>query len=650
MSVVLQAGNDINLESFGAGTAQSQAWNLALTAGRNISLKSGGINLNGGEFQALADNTISLGVGITNNINGANNAAPMRLEANNISVGSNFNSLTLGNGRAADIIIKTNTLNVLSNSAIGSNTEASGQAGNVDITSRELNIASNSGISSYTLGSGNGGLIKINTDSLRITGGGLNANTGYILETDSRRVDNTGNAGTIDIKANSIFINGGGMLSETAGLGRAGTIRVNTDTLEIRNNASIGTSTFPGRPVTGDAGLVEINARSVLFDNDQADLRSGLGSTTRGSGNGGTIILNATGDVVFRNRGGIGLNAEATGKGGTLFLTADSLLIENSGISSDNRGTGEAGNININVNRGVVLRESGISVSATNPNNQSRAAGNIKLSAFSLTLERSSISGTTQSGNGGNINLTLQDLLSLNTRSLISTTAGTARTGGNGGNIDIRTQFIIAEPNQNTDITANAFTGSGGRVDINAVNLFGIAPLSTRQLQELRPNDLDPRQLPTNDITATSQTNPSLSGQVTINSLEADPNRVLIQLPTGLVDISQQIVSACSPGNLKKSSSFISTGRSGLPLDPTESLENYSVIEEWVEASAISTVENTTSAVENTTPTENSPNQLVEARGMIVDASGNVQLVANAANNPNTNNFGANFCNLTNLK
>nr|WP_199784686.1 hypothetical protein [Nostoc sp. 'Lobaria pulmonaria (5183) cyanobiont'] len=49
----------------------------------------------------------------------------------------------------------------------------------------------------------------------------------------------------------------------------------------------------------------------------------------------------------------------------------------------------------------------------------------------------------------------------------ISTTAGTAEAGGNGGNIniDVPSGFIVAVPSENSDITANAFTGTSGRLN-----------------------------------------------------------------------------------------------------------------------------------------------------------------------------------------
>jgi hypothetical protein len=81
--------------------------------------------------------------------------------------------------------------------------------------------------------------------------------------------------------------------------------------------------------------------------------------------------------------------------------------------------------------------------------------------------------------------------------------------------------------------------GSGGNVQINATGIYGIAPLSRLDLVWLRPTDLDPRQLPTHDITAISQTNPTLNGQVNLNTPDVDPSRGLVALPLEVLNATR---------------------------------------------------------------------------------------------------------------
>ncbi|MHC5831659.1 MAG: hypothetical protein ACYT04_90745, partial [Nostoc sp.] len=100
----------------------------------------------------------------------------------------------------------------------------------------------------------------------------------------------------------------------------------------------------------------------------------------------------------------------------------------------------------------------------------------------------------------------------------ISTTAGTAEAGGNGGNINIDAPsgFIVAVPSENSDITANAYTGTGGRVDIQASGIYGIQPRSN-------PTSMS-------DITASSEF--GVNGTVELNTPDIDPNSDLLELPT----------------------------------------------------------------------------------------------------------------------
>ena len=88
--------------------------------------------------------------------------------------------------------------------------------------------------------------------------------------------------------------------------------------------------------------------------------------------------------------------------------------------------------------------------------------------------QRSGIQATTQSGNGGNITLETRDLVLLRNNSSISTTAGQAGAGGDGGNITLEAGFVVAVPQENSDITANAFEGRGGNINITTNAIYGL--------------------------------------------------------------------------------------------------------------------------------------------------------------------------------
>ncbi len=85
----------------------------------------------------------------------------------------------------------------------------------------------------------------------------------------------------------------------------------------------------------------------------------------------------------------------------------------------------------------------------------------------------------------------------------------------------------------------------------------------------------------TNDITATGRTR-ELSGNVQINTPDVDPTSGLVELPINLVDASSQIDNACTPGTRQFQNTFVATGRGGLPISPTEPLQDSSTLSAWV--------------------------------------------------------------------
>lgn len=241
-------------------------------------------------------------------------------------------------------------------------------------------------------------------------------------------------------------------------------------------------------------------------------------------------------------------------------------------------------------------------------------AGNLEINANSVRLDNQvGITALTQSGQGGNIKINSRDLLLMRRNSQISTSAGNAQASGDGGQIDINTNFLVAPPLENSDITANAFEGKGGNVNITASAIFGLVPRSREELQTLlgtdKPNELNPARLLSNDITAISQTNPSLSGQVTFNTPDVDPGNGLVELPAELTDVSNLIAQGCSETVGPQASKFIITGRGGLPEDPSKPLNAETI---WTDLRFITT-QKQPGLPATTIQSNNSTTSLIEA-------------------------------------
>ncbi len=261
--------------------------------------------------------------------------------------------------------------------------------------------------------------------------------------------------------------------------------------------------------------------------------------------------------------------------------------------------TGNSGNIRINTPELVVNQLGRVTVENRGLGN----SGSIEIQANSVELNgQGSINAFTNSGNGGNITLQTQDQLLLRHGSFITTNAAGT---GNGGNITINSPIIVGL--ENSDIIANAVKGNGGNIDITTQGIIGLQYRNT----------LTPRTDPTNDITASSQFN--VNGTVQINNIGVDPNSGLVELPENVTDHSQQIASGCSAN---QGSSFVATGRGGIPQNPNQQLTS---LRPWSDTRDISAYRNT-GAVTALIP--ESGEVLVQATGWRRNADGKIEIFA----------------------
>jgi large exoprotein involved in heme utilization and adhesion len=368
------------------------------------------------------------------------------------------------------------------------------------------------------------------------------------------------------------------------GIGKGGDIKIGTGLLLVTNGAVLSVSTSG----QGDGGNVKINARDrISFD--------GVGRTGQSSGAFSTV------------------RTRAVGKGGTIDMTTRSLSLTNGAqLSTSTSGTGDAGSIVVQEADSVSLSNSSISTAVDFGAVGEGGSIDIQTKNLSLT-DNAQVSAATISGNGGNIRLQVQDLLLLRRGSKISTTAGTAQAGGDGGNIRISTDFIVAVPKEDSDITANAFEGRGGNINVTAQGIFGI---------EFREN-----LTPFSDITASSEF--GVDGVVEINTPDVDPSRGLAELPTNVVDPSTQLAQSC-PGSggatAGKLSKFVVTGTGGFPASPSEPFSGDAV---WHDLRPMRQ-QATNRSAEVVQPEESGTKKLVEAQGWVIGPHGKVILTDKA--------------------
>jgi len=506
---------------------------------------------------------------IENNVGfgASGDAVSLNIQANHIILDNGIISSSVdGIGEGGDIEIRADFLTITNGGQLSALISGSGDSGNILIeVEDEISIDGAdpvygfpSGIFSSTLpsGVGSGGNIDILAGSLSVTNGGqLSAlNSGL------------GNGGNILIDVlDEVSIDGAdpingsvsGILSiiELSGLGNGGNIEINAgERLRISNGGVLNASAFG----EGDGGNIVINAfDSVILTGLNSGFSSAINTTTASQGSGGNIevntdYLNISDDAVLTAR------AISDGDGGNIIVDVTRLdLLSGGSFRAQTISNGRSGKITINADEQIFISGRGMSGIPSNLTVQftpDSVAGEIELNTGTLHLdEQGEIIAVAPSGNGGNLTLNIQDLLLMRRGSQISVTAGTLEQNGNGGNLTVNVPFIIAIREENSDISADAFAGTGGNVTITARGIFGIEPRSERT--------------PLSDITASSEL--GVSGVVTLNTLDTSSiENSLTNLEDTITDTAALTAGSCIARSDQSLGSFTVTGSGGLPQRP----------------------------------------------------------------------------------
>ena len=603
-SLELLNGAQLSAGSFGKGDAGSVEINATDSVKFNGESKNGfpsGVFINVKSRKQGNAGGISISTGSLEVLNGAQisaiafeigNAGSVEITATDLvkfsgeskdgSVSGAFSEVAPGaKGKAGGVSISTESLEVLNGAQISASTFGVGDAGSVKITATDLvkfDKRNNDGFPSGAFSTiafgaeGKAGGVFISTGSLEVLNGAqLSASTFGV-----------GDAGSVEITATDLvkfdgFFSGVGSRVEPGAEGNAGGVSITTGFLEVLNGAQLSAGTL-GK---GDAGSVEITATDLVkFDGRNNDgVPSGAFSTVESNGKGkaGGVFI-STSSLELLNGAGLSASTFGEGNAGSVEINAKTFEANNAGkITSRTLSEFPAGNIILNVTDNITLAgsDTGIFANTTegstgkggsiiidprimtvrdgatiSANSQGEGiGGDITLAAGFLILDNGTISAQTSSNTGGNITLNLQDLLLLRNGSQITTTAGTAQAGGDGGNININSKFIVAPQNENSDITANAFSGNGGQVNINSSGIFGI------ETQQSLTNK--------SDITASSEE--AISGETNINTDDTSSiQNSFTELPP-TIDTNAIIANSCiAQSNKRQENSFTITGAGAL--------------------------------------------------------------------------------------
>ena len=434
-----------------------------------------------------------------------------------------------------------------------------------------------------------------------------------------------GSGGSIHVLAESVLIDGEfsnslcGMFSEASGAGSAGSITVQTPTLNISNSGEISTSasgTGPGGNIdinvanlnmtsgavissastgTGDAGSIIIAANDSMLLHDAAitveaskasagDIKIQAlnldmtktshitASVSGGSGSGGSIDLNV--DTLSITEGSrIESNTAGSGSGGNITVAAGTSVTisgkteEASGMYSTSTGAGSAGSVTVKTPSLNISDTGEISSSASGTGH----GGSIDINVANLNMNSSAVisSASTGTGDAGNINLTIADKLESR-----NSTITTESTQADGGDITItNTGFLTYLIN--SSITATVGGGpqtTGGNIRINSPYVVLKDSHVIANAYEGKGGNIGiTADTYLADWTSTVSASSALgiSGQVDINSPLVNLSGLLSPLPTTFADITELLADDCETRyKHRKVSSLVVRGRDALPAQP----------------------------------------------------------------------------------
>ncbi|MBD2605262.1 filamentous hemagglutinin N-terminal domain-containing protein [Scytonema hofmannii FACHB-248] len=526
----------------------------------------------------------------------------IQLRGRDIAIADNSQiaRFTLGNKPGQPLVIKASeTVEISNNSQLLTATGQNRPASDIEIETKRLIVRDGAFIDASTFGSGAGGNITVNaSESVQLLGNGFYTSLG----TQSLgRNNNAGNAGTVNISTGKLILRDGGrILTSTIGSGNAGTLRIDASESVEASGISVLDRNLPSGllaetttrsskvfiPATGNGGDLIINTQRLLVQNG-ASISTAAINGSRGQA--GRLDINASNSVTVT---GTGIDGNGQIVRSTLLAASD--------------GFGNAGDLRVNTNKLTVQDGAAISVASTGFGN----AGNLEITSGLILLDnQGKLTANTQAGEG-NINLRSLNLILRRGSAITTNATGNNITGGN-INIDANNGFIVAVKSENSDISANSADFRGGNVTINATGIFGTQFRNAATLES--------------EITATGA-NPSLSGNVQINTPDLDPTRGLLKLSSDLVDQSHLITQGC-PAN--RGDVFIITGRGGLPPLPNEALRsNQTATVNWVTQGE----RRRGGEEEKITKVSDSklPNQIVPATGWVINDNGDVTLIASA--------------------
>ncbi|BAY94806.1 MULTISPECIES: two-partner secretion domain-containing protein [unclassified Tolypothrix] len=281
--------------------------NLAI-ATDNLTLKDGGI-ISASNFHSINSN-ISPGQGKAGNIQIA--AGAILLDNTSAENPASITASTLSGGGGNIFLNVQQSLTARNGSQISADTKGSGDGGSININADSLEFTTGAYLTTSTAGKGNAGLINIDARSMLFDGYSNGLFTGAFSEA---KAESQGNGGNIQVTSDILQLNNQARIStNSAGLGQAGNITINSRQIKTNQGNIVATSTKTG------GGNLNITSNLLLLNNNSLISTSVLDS----NGGGGNIYINSD-FVLAHNHSDIRANA-VFGPGGNIQIQTQGIF------------------------------------------------------------------------------------------------------------------------------------------------------------------------------------------------------------------------------------------------------------------------------------------------------------------------------------
>ncbi len=488
-------------------TISLQSSTLEMSAGENISLVGGDIEMTGARLSAPAGRIniasvaaegevvpaqTDLNVEAFEQLGTVTHSQGGIVDVSGVGGGRVF--IRAGNFQLKDSIIAANTRGnvnggvvdvdvtgelLISGGSLRSTTETEVRGTDITLAANSLEMRDGARVEAFSLGPGRGGNLEVEAQTMVLEGFGT-----ALLAIAQGTDPGSGDAGDITVKADRLEMRPVTQIAAvTAGPGKSGNLEVEAETIILEGeggNFSTGftVSTFGANPGSGDAGNLKVNT-------DRLEMRAGaqISAGTSGPGKGGkldvqaeTMALEGIGTALLTNTQGIDSDS---GDGGDITVEADRLeMRDGAQISVSTFGTGNGGDLTVEAET-VVLE--GLAVLLNNaqgkgPNNGD--GGNISVKTGYLEMrDRAQISAATIStGTGGDVKVEADTILmeggdNFSSTALNVSTFGTDSDSGDAGILTVKTDHL--EVRDGAKIAAITFgPGKGGKLEVEAVTIL----------------------------------------------------------------------------------------------------------------------------------------------------------------------------------